>query len=186
MGILTASETAAWLRQHDHYTILTHRRPDGDTLGSAALLCRGLRAIGKTAHVLHNPETTPKYRFVVEGLTKPKEAEGDTILCVDVAIPGLLPDAFMHLADKIDLRIDHHRNNGPFTTHEYNDAIRASCAQVVYDVLEELGVGWTSPWRMPCMWASPPTPAASSSATPRTRPVWQALCAPGSLPICPS
>ena len=140
MGILTASETAAWLRQHDHYTILTHRRPDGDTLGSAALLCRALRAIGKTAHVLHNPETTPKYQFVVEGLTKPKEAEGDTILCVDVATPGLLPDAFLHLADKIDLRIDHHRNNGPFTTHEYNYATRASCAQVVYDVLEELGV----------------------------------------------
>ena len=140
MGILTASETAAWLRQHDNYTILTHRRPDCDTLGSAALLCRGLRAIGKTAHVLENPETTPKYQFVVEGLTKPKEAEGDTILCVDVAIPGLLPDAFMHLADKIALRIDHHRNNGSYTPYEYNDAVRASCAQVVYDVLEELGV----------------------------------------------
>ena len=140
MAILTANETAQYLRQHDNYTILTHRHPDGDTLGSAALLCRGLRAIGKTAHVLENPETTPKYQFVVEGLTKPKEAEDDTILCVDVAIPGLLPDAFMHLADKIALRIDHHRNNGSYTPYEYNDAIRASCAQVVYDVLEELGV----------------------------------------------
>ena len=59
---------------------------------------------------------------------------------MDVAIPGLLPDAFMHLADKIALRIDHHRNNGSYTPYEYNDAIRASCAQVVYDVLEELGV----------------------------------------------
>lgn len=140
MAILTANETAQYLRQHDNYVILTHRHPDGDTLGSAALLCRGLRAIGKTAHILHNPETTPKYQFVVEGLCKPHEEAGDTIVCVDVAIPGLLPDAFMHLADKIQLRIDHHRNNGPFTTHEYNYATRASCAQVVHDVLVELGV----------------------------------------------
>jgi len=140
MASLTANETAAYLRQHDNYTILTHRRPDGDTLGSAALLCRGLRAIGKTAHVLDNPETTPKYRFVVEGLTKPRAEENDTVVCVDVAIADLLPDAFLPLADKIDLRIDHHRNNGPWTPYEYNYATRASCAQVVYDVLEALGV----------------------------------------------
>ena len=140
MASLTANETAAYLRQHDNYTILTHRRRDGDTLGSAALLCRGLRAIGKTAHVLDNPETTPKYRFVVEGLTKPRAEENDTVVCVDVAIADLLPDAFLPLADKIDLRIDHHRNNGPWTPYEYNYATRASCAQVVYDVLEALGV----------------------------------------------
>ena len=145
MASLTATEAAAYLRQHDHYAILTHRHPDGDTLGSAALLCRGLRAIGKTAHILHNPETTPKYQFVVEGLTKPQLGDSDTLVCVDVAIPGLLPDAFLPLADKIGLRIDHHRNNGPWTPYEYNDAIRASCAQVVYDVLEALGVALDIP-----------------------------------------
>ena len=145
MASLTPIETAEYLRQHDHYVILTHRRPDGDTLGSAALLCRGLRAIGKVAHILENPETTPKYQFVVEGLTKPQTDAGDTLLCVDVAIPGLLPDAFLPLADKIQLRIDHHRNNGPWTPYEYNFATRASCAQVVYDVLEELGVALDIP-----------------------------------------
>ena len=145
MAILTVNETAAYLRQHDAYVILTHRHPDGDTLGSAALLCRGLRALGKTAHILHNPETTPKYQYLVEGLTKPAAEPGDTVVSVDVAIPGLLPDAFLHLADRIDLRIDHHRNNGSFTPYELNDDIRASCAQVVYDVLEALGIALDIP-----------------------------------------
>ena len=33
---MTVSEVAAYLRAHDKYLILTHRRPDGDTLGCAA------------------------------------------------------------------------------------------------------------------------------------------------------
>ena len=49
MKILTKAQTAEFLSQNDNYIILTHRRPDGDTLGSSALLCRGLRSLGKTA-----------------------------------------------------------------------------------------------------------------------------------------
>ena len=44
---MTVKETAAFLRQHDNYLILTHKRPDGDTIGCAAALCEGLRALGK-------------------------------------------------------------------------------------------------------------------------------------------
>ena len=44
--MLTIHETAQFLLAHDRYVILTHRRPDGDTAGSAAALCRGLRALG--------------------------------------------------------------------------------------------------------------------------------------------
>ena len=43
---MTRLEMAQALRAHDNYIILTHRRPDGDTLGSAAGLCLGLRALG--------------------------------------------------------------------------------------------------------------------------------------------
>ena len=49
---MTRLEMAQALRAHDNYIILTHRRPDGDTLGSAAGLCLGLRALGKNAWVL--------------------------------------------------------------------------------------------------------------------------------------
>ena len=38
MKKLTRSECAKILLSHDNYTIVTHRRPDGDTIGSSALL----------------------------------------------------------------------------------------------------------------------------------------------------
>ena len=57
---MTRAETAAFLREHDHYCILTHRRPDGDTIGSSAALCLALRALGKTAWLLRNPQFTPR------------------------------------------------------------------------------------------------------------------------------
>ena len=58
---MTVSEVAAYLRAHDKYLILTHRRPDGDTLGCAAALCAMLRQMGKTAGILYNRETTEHF-----------------------------------------------------------------------------------------------------------------------------
>lgn len=138
MAILTISDTAAFLSTHDRYTILTHRRPDGDTLGSAALLCRGLRKLGKTAHVLENPEITPKYAELTRELTKPAPEAGDILISVDVASPGMLQHNFAHLAEQITLRIDHHKNESSWTEHELVDHISAACGQIIYWVLLQL------------------------------------------------
>ena len=56
MKKLTRLEVADLLREQNNIVILTHCGPDGDTLGSAALLCRTLRAMGKWAWILENPE----------------------------------------------------------------------------------------------------------------------------------
>ena len=44
--MLTVDQAAALLRQLDRVLILTHVRPDGDTVGCAAALCAALRALG--------------------------------------------------------------------------------------------------------------------------------------------
>ena len=139
MATMTIPEAAAYLAARDHFSIATHRRPDGDTLGTAALLCRGLRQLGKTAHVLENPEITPKYAFLNEGLTKPAAEAGDTIVSVDVATTGMLPAALSYLAGKVNLRIDHHRNEDPQAENEVVNPISASCGQIVYQILQEMG-----------------------------------------------
>ena len=140
MKKLTTADAARFLLERDSFLILTHRRPDGDTLGSAAALCRALRQLGKTAHVLENPEVTPKYRFLLEELTVSTPGEGDTIVAVDIASENMLPAAFSHLADKIELRIDHHRTAESFTVQELVDPAAAACGQIVYDLTGELGV----------------------------------------------
>ena len=140
MKILTRNETARFLLEHDNFTILSHRRPDGDTIGSSAALCLGLRQLGKTAHVLENAEVSDRFRWLHEGLTKPWVEEGDTIVSVDLASPSMLPKAFEPLLGSIVLRIDHHGSATSFTDVELVDAGSASCAEVVWDVLELMGV----------------------------------------------
>ena len=83
---MTRTECAAFLRQKDNFCILTHADPDGDALGSAAGLCLGLRALGKTAFVLENPQTPANLQFLCEGLTVAAPAENATLVSVDVAI----------------------------------------------------------------------------------------------------
>ena len=56
---LTRAEVADYLDRNDHYCILTHRRPDGDTVGSAAGLCRALRSMGKDAISCITPRSPP-------------------------------------------------------------------------------------------------------------------------------
>ena len=135
MTSLTRNETARFLLDHDRYCILTHRRPDGDTVGSAAALCRSLRALGKTAHILENTEVTDRYRWLHQGLTKAEAEEGDTLVTVDVASPGMLPNAFSHLLGGIVLRIDHHGSATSFTDLELVDPAAGACAEIIYDLI---------------------------------------------------
>ena len=137
MKNLTRSDCAKILLSHDNYTIVTHRRPDGDTIGSSAVLCMGLRQLGKTAYILENPEVTPKYAHLHQGLTKPAFEDGDFVITVDVASPGMLPDCFKLLA--FDLRIDHHGNATSFTPVELVEPEAAACGEIVYGVLSEMG-----------------------------------------------
>ena len=115
MKILTRNETAQYLLSHDNYCILSHRRPDGDTVGSSAALCLGLRQLGKKAHVLYNAEVSDRFRWLHEGLTVKAPTEGQTLVTVDVASPGMLPAAFEKYLGRIALRIDHHASATSFT-----------------------------------------------------------------------
>lgn len=138
MTVLPRLEAARWLEERDDFLILTHRRPDGDTLGSAAVLCRGLRQLGKRAHILENPEVTEKYLHLHKGLTQEKPEVGQTLVCVDTAAPGMLqknaPEA------GILLRIDHHGSGTSFTPFELVDATAGATGDIIYDILMELGV----------------------------------------------
>ena len=136
---MTRSECARWLLERNDFLILTHRRPDGDTIGSAAGLCLGLRSLGKTAFVLQNPEVTEKYSPLLDGLTKNEAAPGDTVVSVDVAAQSLLTDAGAKLLDRLQLRIDHHFSADSFAPNELVDHTAGACADIIYDLLTEMG-----------------------------------------------
>ena len=140
MKMLTRNDAADFLLKNDNYAILTHRRPDGDTTGSSAALCRILRKLGKTAHIVRNAEVSDRFAWLHEGLTKEKAAEGDTIVTVDVASPGMLPKEFEQYLGHIALRIDHHASATSFTENELVDSKAGACAEIIFDLMEHLWV----------------------------------------------
>ena len=136
---MTVFETAEFLRGHDNYLILTHTRPDGDTMGCAAALCRALRGIGKQAFVLPNPEVIPLFSNYVEGLTCDEGYQPHTVVCVDIAARSMFPLNAQQYLDKVELTIDHHPSQEFYAKNTLLDASCAACGEIVYEVARELG-----------------------------------------------
>ena len=137
---MTYEEAAQWLRLHDRYLILTHRRPDGDTVGSAVGLCKGLRALGKTAWICPGLGETSLFTPYLEGCIAPEGYEPDTVVSVDIAARGLFTQRGQAwLARGVDLAIDHHPSQEFFAKETCLDAGRGACGELVYDILRELG-----------------------------------------------
>lgn len=78
------SEAAALLREKDNILILSHTHPDGDTLGSAAALCRALQALGKHACLSCEDEVPVKYDYLYRDLNQ-GSFKPDFYVAVDVA-----------------------------------------------------------------------------------------------------
>ena len=152
---LTLSQAADYLLAHDDYLLLSHRRPDGDTVGSCAALCMALRALGKRAWVYPNPQFTPKFAFLLNGLLpqapealrEARNAEAGsgalpyTVVTCDIATRSLFPfgaeDFPAHLA------LDHHGTNEGFASFTHTDEHMAACGELLVDLLPLLGVEMT-------------------------------------------
>ena len=137
--MLTTAEAAQFLRAHDNYLILTHRRPDGDTLGCAAALCRMLRGIGKTAAILPNAEVVESYAPYVSGLCAAADYAFDTVVSVDLAALSLFPDNARSLSGRVDLAIDHHPSYEGFGAEACVFPAYAACGEILYEIAVELG-----------------------------------------------
>ena len=133
--ILSISETANWLKERDNFLLITHRRPDGDTLGCARGLAQGLREYGKTVYVLDNPEATPRYKRFVEDYLAPDDFQHEFIIAVDTASTSLFPKNAMQYSDSISLCIDHHGSNTLYAGFICLNSDLASCGEIVFDIL---------------------------------------------------
>lgn len=137
-GRLTVQEAAARLRQMNNVLLLTHVRPDGDTIGSAAALCQALRDMGKTAYLLYNPEITDTYAPYAAPYWASEGFVPEHIVSADIAALGLLPDNAAAYASRVELAIDHHGSQEFFAAETCLDADAAACGEIIYRVIREL------------------------------------------------
>ena len=132
---MKTSETAKLFLQKDNFLLLTHKNPDGDTLGSAAALCCALRRAGKTAYLFPNPEMTEKYREFAEPFHAPKDYKSAFTVAVDIAAEKLLPYGF---SGKVDFCIDHHPSNTHYTAASLIAPSKASCGEIVMQLIKAI------------------------------------------------
>ncbi len=132
------------LESHDHYTILTHKSPDGDTLGSGFALCDVLRGMGKKANVVNSEAFPPRYGFLFENYA-PMNFEEQYVIAVDIADTQLLGSGLSAYAEpgRIDLCIDHHVSNKQFATQTYVDANASAVALILYDLFRFMEIALT-------------------------------------------
>lgn len=120
--------------------ILTHARPDGDTLGSGFALRELLRGLGKNAHVINADPMPRKLGFIfgVDSLAKetlPENFTPDLVVSVDVSAAKLLGDYEEEFAPICDLAIDHHVMGTPFAKETYVGDTGA-CGEIIADMFD--------------------------------------------------
>ena len=136
--ILSARGAAGYLEALDNVLLLTHVRPDGDTIGSAAALCRALRDCGQTAYLLPNPEITATYAPYAAPYWAPEGWQAEHIVSVDIADASLLPENAQSYRDRIELAIDHHPSQTFFARNTCLEADSAACGEIVYEIIQHL------------------------------------------------
>jgi len=123
-------------RDFDDVLLVCHSNPDGDTLGSAYALRRGLELLGKRCWVRYEEGYDAAFDFLTRDLKAP-DAPVRRIVTVDVADLSLVKGG---LDRDPDLAVDHHKNNRVPAAYKLCLPDRAACGEIVFELLTELGV----------------------------------------------
>lgn len=135
---LTLDEVCDILIAAERPIILSHTRPDGDTVGTAAALAHILAAMGKRAAWDCADPLPKRLSFLFEGLSlaSVEENAGGTVIAVDVASPAQL-GSLREKHASIDLSIDHHGTGEPFAPSLIAPDASAT-GELLYAVAERL------------------------------------------------
>jgi phosphoesterase RecJ-like protein len=129
--------------------VTTHRKPDGDAIGSVIGLCRGLQSIGKDATNLFIGPIEHGLRLaagdcelnILSEVGLPEE-EPDLIIVADTGAWSQLEalEKWLRERKEIVIGMDHHANGDEVAAERVVDTSAAACTQVVMELFEEMGI----------------------------------------------
>jgi phosphoesterase RecJ-like protein len=143
--MVTRERVLERIRDDARFVLATHDNPDGDALGSLVGMQGLLMALGKDSAMFIAPDDLPlpnEYRFfALEGLIQapPADIAERTVVFRDCG--NIDRNSASVLRDgKHVLNVDHHHDNTCFGTLDY--VVPAACctAEIVWDLMRELGV----------------------------------------------
>ena len=133
------NEAVKLLKEKDNILILTHRNPDGDTLGSGFALLRALKDMGKRARLINADPIPEKYAYLYEGIDEDEFTE-EFVVSVDVAERKLLGESFNEkYGERVNLAVDHHETSRLFAEKTYCESESASCCEIIYLIIKAMG-----------------------------------------------
>jgi phosphoesterase RecJ-like protein len=137
------------IRSHDRFLVVTHENPDGDAFGSLLGITLALRALGKDA-VMYLAGDAPlpgEYGFLALGALQrslPSDVGERVLVAVDCANERRISESrdALERTESV-INVDHHHDNSCFGNVNLVVADASSTAEIVRDVLAELGVDLT-------------------------------------------
>ena len=138
---ISVAEVCDRLEGASSVLLLTHTRPDADTLGSAFALRELLRALGKTCEVINDDDIPKRLKFIfgVDSLkpeTLPDGFSPDLIVSVDISASKLLGALEPEYGARVDVAIDHHALGTPFAAETCMVPVGA-CGEIICDMAKE-------------------------------------------------
>ncbi len=178
---MTEREAAALLGGLEDVLILTHRRPDGDTIGCAVALCLALRQLGKASYVLPNEDAHHLFDPYFEGVLAPAGFVPKQVVSVDTASLGMLPKSAKPYQGKIILALDHHGSNEGYAQNNCVDPSCAACGELLFRIFGLLNVSITPEIALPLYMAIATDTGCFvySNTTPQTHRIAAALMESG-------
>ena len=137
------------LRSAQRFLLVTHENPDGDALGSLVAMQEVLGRMGKDSLMFMAADEFPlpyEYRFFrLDGLVsvEPDDLAERTIVFLDCGNIDRNPADVVKREKAHILNIDHHHDNTRFGTVNYVVPEASCTAEIVWDLMRELGVAPT-------------------------------------------
>lgn len=130
------------IKKYNKFLIVSHKYPDGDSIGSQIALALGLLKIGKKAYIYNEDPPTDRYsRFKRINLihTDKKDFDEEVIFALDSAELNRIG----FIKDEIDftkpiINIDHHISNKNFGDINIVKPYYSSTAEIIYELLNRL------------------------------------------------
>ena len=133
------------ISQRQRFVVVSHARPDGDSLGSELALTLALRALGKDVRVVnHDPAPPYLASFPAVSEVEVRDTVDGTFDAAIVLECGSLSRTEVSGLDRyFVVNIDHHVGNTMYGDINWFDATAAACGEMVFDVVNGLGVSLT-------------------------------------------
>lgn len=151
--IAVATQILETIHQSERIVIVSHKSPDGDSIGSSLAMFHLLKKWNKEVRVVH-PDPAPEFLHWVEGSqeitafeTHQEEARSllhaaELILCLDFNEAGRVGkemQPFLENAPGEKAMIDHHLHPSGFCRLMISQPEACSTAQLVYEWMEAVG-----------------------------------------------